>query len=174
MGAIRAGVQAAVVLMLVLAGVLTTTGAPAAAYGIYADPQGRFAIAVGDGWTQQRPDTRGVVALWSIDGGNAIFNVVNEKIPYGTSSVDYAQANIAGVSTFSGYKELRRDYITCADQQAPLLDYTVIADGGQLQRIQQVFVTKGNDGWVLTFRSKVTDQGVYDDQVSAMVYTFSI
>ncbi len=170
---VRGRMQVVILVMLALVGVVASV-APAAAATVYADPQGRFAIGIGDGWIQQQPDTQGVVALWNIDNNSAIFNIVNEKIPAGMSSVDYAQANIAGVSTFNGYTELRRDFITSADQQAPLLDYTVISDSGQVQRIQQVFVTKGSDGWVLTFRSKFSDRGVYDDQVSAMIYTFTL
>lgn len=166
-------IQRVMLLALMLVGV-AVTAAPAEAANIYVDPQGRFAIAIGDGWVQTRPDTASVVALWTIDNGAAIFNIVNERIPNGMSAVDYATANLDGVMSFPGYKELRRDFITSGDQQAPLLDYLVTSDSGQLQRIQQVFVTKGSDGWVLTFRSKATDQGVYDDQVSAMVYSFTI
>lgn len=159
---------------LMLLGLVATTATPASAASVYADPQGRFAIGVADGWVQKQPDTRGVLALWTVDGGAAIFNVVRESIPDGTSSVDYAKANIDGVSSLNGYTEIRRDFITCADQQCPLLDYTVIDDNGETQRIQQVFVTKGSDGWVLTYRTRASDATTYKSDVELMVYSFTI
>jgi hypothetical protein len=109
------------VLALIVLGA-AATAAPARASTIYVDPEGRFALDVADGWVQRQPDTRGVLGLWTVDGGAAIFNVVREDVPFGTSSVDYAKANVAGVSSLSGYQEIRRDFITCADQNCPLLE----------------------------------------------------
>lgn len=158
---------------LVALGILATTAAPVGATRIYVDPDQQFALGVADGWTQRAPDTDGVVALWSVDGGRAIFNVVRESVPYGTSNEAYARSNIAGVSTFRGYKEIRRDYITCADQDCPILDYTAYDNGGELQRVQQVFVTKGSDGYVLTYRTRASDAERYRSDVELMVYSFS-
>lgn len=159
---------------LMLLGLVATTAGPVGAATIYAAPDGSFAIGVADGWTQQAPDTKGVVALWSVDGSAAIFNVVRESVPAGTTSVEYAKANIDGVSTFNGYTELRREYIKCADQDCPLLDYTVIDENGETQRIQQAFVTKGSDGWVLTFRTRASDAAAYKSDAELMVYSFTI
>ncbi len=159
---------------LLLLGLVATSAAPVGATTIYVDPSGSFAVGVADGWVQQQPDTKGVVALWTVDGGAAIFNIVRESIPAGTSSVDYAKANIDGVSTFNGYTELRRDFIKCADQDCPILDYTVIDENGETQRIQQTFVTKGSDGWVLTYRTRLTDATAYKSDVELMVYSFTI
>jgi len=138
---------------LVALGILATTAGPVGATRIYVDPDQQFAIGVADGWSQRTPDTDSIVALWSVDGGRAIFNVVRESVPYGTTSEAYARSNIDGVSTFDGYTEIRRDYVTCADQDCPILDYTVVDENGKTQRIQQTFVTKGTDGWVLTYRT---------------------
>lgn len=159
---------------LMLLGLVATTAGPVGATTIYAAPDGSFAIGVADGWTQQRPDTKGVVALWTVDGSSAIFNVVREDVPVGTTSVDYAKANIDGVSTFNGYTEIRRDFIKSADQDCPILDYTVIDENGETQRIQQVFVTKGSDGWVLTYRTRASDAATYRSDVELMVYSFTI
>ncbi len=159
---------------LVTLGILATTAGPVGATRIYVDPDQRFAIGVADGWSQRAPDTNGVVALWAVDGGRAIFNIVRESVPYGTTSEAYARANIAGVSTFDGYTEIRRDYVTCADQDCPILDYTAYDDGGELQRVQQVFVTKGADGYVLTYRTRANDAERYRSDVELMVYSFSL
>ncbi len=161
-------------LALVILGVVATTAAPVGATSIYVDPNGKFAVGVADGWTQQRPDTKGVVALWTVDGGAAIFNIVREDIPAGTTNVDYAKANIDGVSTFRDYTEIRRDFIKCADQDCPLLDYTVTDENGETQRLQQAFVTKGTDGWVLTFRTRASDAATYKSDIELMIYSFSI
>jgi len=159
---------------LVTLGIVATTAGPVGATTIYVDPNQRFALGVADGWVQRASDTDGGVALWTVDGGRAIFNVARERVPYGTSNEDYARSNIAGVSTFSGYNEIRHDYITCADQQCPLLDYTAFDDGGEVQRVQQVFVTNGTDGYVLTYRTRASDAGRYKDDVELMVYSFSL
>jgi hypothetical protein len=161
-------------LALVTLGILATAVAPVGATSIYVDPNQRFAIGVADGWTQQTPDTDGVVALWSVDGGRAIFNIVRERVPYGTSNEAYARSNIDGVSSFSGYTEIRRDYVTCADQDCPILDYTAYDDNGELQRVQQVFVTQGSDGYVLTYRTRASDAERYRSDVELMVYSFSL
>lgn len=161
-------------LALMLLGLVATAAGPVAAATIYADPNGRFAIGIADGWSKQPSDSKGVVALWSVDGGAAIFNIVREDVPAGTTSVDYAKANIDGVSTFNGYTELRRDFIKCADQDCPLLDYTVIDENGETQRIQQAFVTKGSDGWVLTYRTRASDAATYKSDVELMIYSFSL
>lgn len=159
---------------LMLLGLVATTAAPVGATSIYVDPQARFAIGVADGWARQQPDTRGVLALWTVDDGSAIFNVVREDIPDGTTNVEYAKANIDGVSSLNGYKEIRRDFIKCADQDCPLLDYTVIDENGKTQRIQQAFVTKGSDGWVLTYRTFASSDKDYKSDVELMIYSFSI
>lgn len=161
-------------LALSLLGLVATAAAPVGATTIYAAPDGSFAIGVADGWTQRQPDTKGVVALWTVDGSAAIFNVVREDVPPGTTSIEYARANIDNVSTFNGYTELRRDFIKCADQDCPLLDYTVIDENGETQRIQQAFVTKGSDGWVLTFRTRASDAATYKSDAELMVYSFTI
>lgn len=175
--ALRVRVQTVAFLMLLLSGMVATAVAatPASASGVYADPQGRFAIAIGDGWTQARPDTKGVAALWVYGNNDAIFNIVVESVPFGTSSVDYAKANIAGVSSQYGYTEIDRRFITSADQDAPLLDYTVTDENGDTQRVQQVFVTDGKrTAYVLTLRTYSEDAAAFRDQVSTMVYSFSI
>jgi len=174
---LRVRVQTVGFLVLMLFGMITTTATatPAAAGSIYADPQGRFAIAIGDGWRQAKPDTRGVVALWVYGNNDAIFNIVVESVPSGTTSVDYAKANIAGVSPSYGYTEIDRRFITCADQDAPLLDYLIVDDNGDTQRLQQVFVTDGKrTAYVLMLRTYTEDAAAFRDQVTAMVYSFSI
>jgi hypothetical protein len=160
-------------LALMLLGLVATAAGPVAASTVYVDTDGRFAVGIADGWAKQASDSPGVVALWTIDNGAAIFNIVREDVPAGTGSVDYAKSNIDGVSTFNGYTELRRDFITCADQQCPLLDYTVIDNNGETQRIQQTFVTKGTDGWVLTFRTRASDAATYKSDVEIMLYSFT-
>jgi hypothetical protein len=160
-------------LALVAIGLVATTAAPVGATTIYADDQGRFAIGIPDGWVQTTPSS-GQLAAWAADGGAALFTIVREDIPAGTSSVDYAQSNVDGVSTFNGYKELDRRFVTCADQQCPLLDYLVTDKSGELQRIQQVFVTKGSSGWVLTYRTFADYAGDYKSDVELMVYSFTI
>lgn len=162
------------ILALVALGLLAATAAPVGASKIYVDDHQQFALGIPDGWVQRAPDTDGVVALWAADRGRAIFNIVREDIPADTSNEAYARSNIAGVSTFSGYKEIRRDYITCADQQCPVLDYTAYDDNGELQRVQQVFVTKGATGWVLTYRTRAADASRYKDDVELMIFSFSI
>ena len=87
--------------------------------------------------------------------------------------MDYAKANVDGVSTFNGYTELRRDFITCADQQCPLLDYTVIDNNGETQRIQQTFVTKDTSGYVITVRTRASDAATYKSDVEIMLYSFT-
>lgn len=161
-------------LALMALSLVATTAGPVGATTIYAAPDGSFAIGVADGWTQKKPDTKGVVALWTVDGSAAIFNVVRDSIPAGTTNIEYAKANIDGVSTFNGYTEIRRDFIKCADQDCPLLDYTVIDENGETQRIQQAFVTKGSDGWVLTFRTRASDASTYKSDAELMVYSFTI
>ncbi len=160
-------------LALVTLGILGTTAAPVGATSIYVDSNRQFALGIADGWQQRAPSTDGVLAVWTVDGGRAIFNIGREDIAYGTSNEEYARANIAGVSTFEGYKEIRRDYITCADQQCPLLDYLVIDNGGELQRVQQVFVTNGSNGYVLSYRTRASDAGRYKDDVELMIYSFT-
>lgn len=174
---LRVRVQTVGFLALMLFGIVVTTATatPAAAASIYADPQGRFAIAIGDGWRQAKPDTRGVAALWVYGDNDAIFNIVVESVPSGTTSVDYAKANIAGVASSSGYTEIDRRFITCADQDAPLLDYTIVDENGDTQRLQQVFVTDGKrTAYVLTLRTYTEDASAFRDQVTTMVYSFSI
>lgn len=163
-----------ILLGLMALGLVATAAAPVSAATVYVDPNGKFAIGVADGWSKQTPDNSKIVALWTVDNGAAIFNIVRENVPAGTTSVDYAKANIDGVSTFNGYTELRRDFIKCADQDCPILDYTVIDENGETQRLQQTFVTKGSDGWVLTYRTRASDAGTYKSDVELMVYSFTL
>jgi len=57
----------------------------------------------------------------------------------------------------------------------PLLDYTIINDNGDTERLQQVFVTDGKrTAYVLTLHTYAEDAAAFRDQVMAMVYSFSI
>jgi hypothetical protein len=161
-------------LALMAIGLVATTAAPVGATTIFADDQGRFAIGVPDGWAQQTPDNDKVVALWSTDGGAAIFNIVYSAVPYGTSSVDFAKAASSGLSDYADYTLIRKDFITCADQDCPFIDFTTTDNGGETQRVHQIYVTKGGDGWILTYRTRASDTELYNSDIELMVYSFTI
>jgi hypothetical protein len=161
-------------LALMAIGLVATATAPVGATTIYADDQGRFAIGVPSGWVQQEPDSNKVVALWTTDGGAAIFNIVHASVAYGTSSVDFAKAASSSLSDYTDYYLIRKDFITCADQDCPLIDFTATDDNGETQRIHQIYVTKGGDGWILTYRTRASDVEYYNSDVELMVYSFTI
>ena len=167
-------VQMVALMGLMLLGLVATTAAPVGATSIYVDPQGRFALGVADGWTKESPDSSKVVALWTIDDGAAIFNIVQSTVPDGTSSVDFAKAASSGFSDYTDYSLIRKDFVTCADQQCPIIDFTATDDNGETQRIQQTYVTKGTDAWILTYRTLASDAATYKDDVELMLYSFTI
>jgi hypothetical protein len=161
-------------LALMTIGLVATAAGPVGATTIYADDQGRFAIGIPDGWSKQAPDNPNVVALWTTDGGAVIFNIVHADVPNGTSSVDFAKAASSSLSDYTDYTLIRKDFITCADQDCPFIDFTATDNGGETQRIHQIYVTKGTDGWILTYRTRASDTELYNNDIQLMVYSFTI
>ena len=159
---------------LVTLGILATAAAPVGAANIYVDPSQKFAIGVADGWTQRVP-TR---TASSPSGRSMAAARSSMSSTSASRSAPPAWTMLARTSTvsppYSGYTEIRRDFVTCADQDCPILDYTAFDDGGELQRVQQVFVTKGSDGYVLTYRTRASDAERYRSDVELMVYSFSV
>jgi len=156
-------------LALMLLGLVATAAGPVGAVSVFNND--KVAVGILDNWNKVDAPA-GVIGQWCIDDCAAVFNVTYEKIPDGTSSVDYAVASVNQLTSLPGYKELRRDYVTSGDTQAPRLDYLFEKDGNVL-RAQQVFLAKGSDAYVLSFLTKVIDHQDYVDQVDAMVYSFT-
>lgn len=156
-------------LALVLLGLVATTAAPVGATTVFSND--KVAVGIADGWDKvATPD--GLIGQWCIDDCAAVFNITYEQIPSGTSSVDYATASVNQLTSLPDYKELRRDFVTSGDTQAPRLDYLFSKDGTVL-RAQQVFLAKGSDAYVLSFLTKVVDHQDYVDEVDVMVYSFT-
>ncbi len=153
---------------LMVFGLITMAAAPVAAAVFSND---KVAISIADGWNKvDTPD--GLIGQWCIDDCTAVFNIAYEKIPDGTSNVDYATQSVNQVTTLPGYKELRRDFVTSGDDQAPRLDYLFEKDGTVL-RAQQVFLANGSDAYVLSFVTRAVDHSDYVDEVDTMVYSFT-
>lgn len=158
-------------LALLALGLVAGTAAPVGATTVFQNS--KVAVGIADGWVQ---DTDGlddsVIGEWSIDDQSAIFQIVTLKVPDGTSSTDYATQQADALSTLSGYKELRRDFVTSGDQQAPRLDYLIDKDGTPI-RAQSVFLTHGSDAYLLSFITKLVDHQDYVDEADVMVYSFT-
>ncbi len=162
---------ATLMLMGLLLGLFVTTAGPVAAIDVYSNE--KIAIGVLDGWViDTSATTPGLLGQWLRDGNAAAFNIVTEKVPAGTTSVDYAVASVGQVTALPGYKELRRDFVNSGDQQSPRLDY-LFEKNGTILRAQQVFITHGTDGFVLSFLSALVDHQDYVDEVDAMVYSLT-
>ncbi len=158
-----------VLLALVLLGLVATSAAPVSAATVFSND--KVAIGILDSWNKvATPD--GLIGQWCIDDCTAVFNIAYEKVPNGTSSVDYATASVDQITSLPGYKELRRDFVTSGDQKSPRLDYLFEKDGTVL-RAQQVFLTNGSDAFVLSFLTRAVDHSEYVDDVDAMVYSFT-
>lgn len=158
-------------LALVLLGLVATSAAPVGAVTVFQNS--KVAVGVADGWTQDTDGLAdGVIGQWGIDDHSAVFQIITLSVPSGTSNVDYAVQQADALSSLSGYKELRRDYVTSGDQQAPRLDYLFDKDGTTL-RAQSVFLTHGTDAYLLSFLTKVVDHQDYVDEADVMVYSFT-
>lgn len=159
-----------VLLGLMMLGAVATTAAPVGAVTAFSND--KVAVGIADGWQQDSNAPAGIIGQWVKYDGGAVFNITHETVPDGTTNVDYAQANVAGVASSQGYKELRRDFVNSGDQRAPRLDYIFMKDG-TLLRAQQVFLTHGTDAYVLTYVSQLVDHSDYVDEVDVMVYSFT-
>lgn len=158
-------------LALTLLSVVATTAAPVGAVTVFSND--KVAVGIADGWVQATDNLAdGVIGQWCIDDCAAVFQIITLKVPDGTSSVDYAVQQADALSSLNGYKELRRDYVTSGDQQAPRLDYLVDKDGTPI-RAQSVFLTHGPDAYLLSFFTKLVDHQDYVDQADVMVYSFT-
>ncbi len=158
-------------LALVLLGLVATTAAPVGAVTVFQNS--KVAVGIADGWVQTTSGLDdSVIGQWSIDDGSAIFQIVALKVPSGTSSLDYAVQQADALTSLSGYKELRRDFVTSGDQQAPRLDYLIDKDGTPI-RAQSVFLTHGSDAYLLSFFTKLVDHQDYVDEADVMVYSFT-
>lgn len=168
---VRMRMQVLAVMTLMLVGI-AVSAAPAGAVTAYLDPQQRYAIGVLDGWVQS-PSMDNFDVSWTIDGDGAFFGITSVKIPSGTSSTDFAVATVTQLASMTDYKELRRDFVNSGDQQSPRLDYMFSQNGVPL-RAQIVFISRGADGYALTFLTRLVDHQDYVDAVDTMVYSFTL
>lgn len=157
-------------LALMVLGLVATAPAPVGAATVFSND--KVAVGIVDGWVKvETPD--GLIGQWCIDDCSAVFNIAYERIPNGTSNVDYATQSVDQLTSLPGYKELRRDFVTSGDDQAPRLDYLFQQKDGTVLRAQQVFLTNGSDAYVLSFVTRLVDHQDYVDEVDAMVYSFT-
>ncbi len=158
------------VLTLMVFGLVAATAAPVGAVTVFSND--KVAVGIADGWNKvATPD--GLIGQWCIDDCAAVFNIAYEKIPDGTSNVDYATQSVDQLTNLPGYKELRRDFVTSGDDKAPRLDYLFQQTDGTVLRAQQVFLTNGSDAYVLSFVTRLIDHQDYVDEVDVMVYSFT-
>lgn len=160
---------------LLALGLVATAAAPVAAATVYTDPNGRFKAQLADGWSSQPPPD-GFEAVFTVNGGGALFTVGRDDVTDGTTNEDYATLyarNIAG-KQLPNYKEVDRYYLKCfTSDKCPVLDYTVTLDG-KAQHVAHVFFTNGTDAWVLTYRTLSSDFNTYLDDVNAMLGSFTV
>lgn len=148
---------------------LVAAATPVGAVTVFSND--KVAVGIADGWDKVATPA-GLIGQWCIDDCSAVFNIAYEKIPDGTSHVEYATASVNQLVSLPGYKELRRDFVTSGDDQAPRLDYLFEKDGTVL-RAQQVFLANGPDAYVLSFVTRLVDHQDYVDEVDVMVYSFT-
>jgi len=92
----------------------------------------------------------------------------------GSTGDDFASAYQPLLASLSGYTEGDRRTVTVAGQDAALLDYFLTEASGRVVRVQQVFVTQGQDGFVLSFRGAAADAAKYAMAVSAQLEGYDI
>ena len=139
----------------------------------YVDPLNRFALSVPDGWTPQRQTVPEILGIWTADDGAASFTVVYTPVDSGSTGDDLASAYQPLLASLPGYTDTDRRIVPVAGQDATLLDYFVTEASGRVVRVQQVFVTQGGDGFVLSFRCASADAPKYAMAVGGMVGSFT-
>lgn len=148
------------------------------AYMPYTDPLNRFALAVPEGWVFLRPTVAEVIGAWGAsDEPGATFTVIRIALPLGTTGDAFAGAYLATLRSLSGYVELGYRTVPVAEQDAPLLDYTLPDANGDPYRpvrVQQVFLTQQAEGTVLSFRCPAATVARYAVPVGTMVGSFTL
>lgn len=139
----------------------------------YVDPLNRFALSVPDGWVQERQTVPEILGIWTADNGVASFTVVYTPVDAGSTGDDFASAYQPVLASLPGYTDADRRTVPVAGQDAALLDYFLTEASGRVVRVQQVFVTQGRDGFVLSFRCASTDAPKYAMAVGGMVGSFT-
>ncbi len=139
----------------------------------YVDPLNRFALSVPDGWVQGRQTVPAILGIWTADDGAASFTVVYTPVDVGSTGDDFASAYLPVLASLPGYTDADRRTVPVAGQDATLLDYYLTEASGRVVRVQQVFVTQGGDGFVLSFRCASADAPQYAMAVGGMVGSFT-
>jgi len=163
-------------LAVLLLGLVATAASPVAAGTVYTDSKGRFKSQIADGWSSQPPPD-GFEAVFTVDGGAALFTVGHDDVTDGKTNVDYATdyAKFIQGKQLQDYKEVDRYFFKCfSSDQCPVLDYTVTDVDGKTQRVAHVFFTNGTDAWVLTYRTLASNFSTYLDDLNFMLGSFTI
>lgn len=144
----------------------------------YADPLNRFSLAVPEGWVPLRPTVPEIIGAWGVrDDPAATFLVIRVPLPPDTTGEAFAGAYLSSIRALPGYADLGSRTVTVAAQDAPLLDYTLPeGDSGANRRIrvQQVFLTRGVEGTILSFRCPYDLAPAYAVPVGMMVGSFTL
>ena len=147
-------------------------------YTPYTDPLNRFALVVPEGWVPLRPTVSEIIGAWgATDEPGATFTVIRVALPPDTSGEAFAGAYLATLRGLPGYVEIGYRTVPVAEQDAPLLDYTLPDATGDAQRtvrVQQVFLTRGAEGTVLSFRCPAATVARYAVPVGTMVGAFTL
>ncbi len=151
---------------------------PEIVYTPYTDPLNRFALAVPEGWVPLRPTVAEIIGAWGAsDEPGAVFTVIRVPLPPDTSGETFAGTYLATLRGLSGYVEVAYRVVTVAEQEAPLLDYTLPDANGNAHRpvrVQQVFLVSAAEGTVLSFRCPAATVARYAVPVGTMVGSFTL
>ncbi len=141
---------------------------------LYADPLDRFALTIPDGWMQQQTTDTALAGAWAAGDGGALFTVVYLPVSDGTPAEDLQAQFLPLLIAQPGYTEVDRRYVSLHDGDKPLLDYFTTDATGRAVRVQQIFLTHGQDGLVITFRCLAADAANYATVVGSMVGSFRV
>ena len=141
---------------------------------LYTDPLDRFALTIPDGWTQQQTTDAALAGAWAAGNGSALFTVVYLPISDGTAAEDFQAQFLPLLIAQPGYTEVDRRYVSLHNGDKPLLDYFTTDATGRAVRVQQIFLTHGQDGLVITFRCLAADAANYATVVGSMVGSFVV
>lgn len=146
----------------------------------YTDPLNRFALSVPEGWVSLRPTVPEIIGAWgAADDAAATFLVIRVPAPLDSGAQGFSEAFLPALRAQPGYTEIGYQIVQVAEQDAPLLDYTLpggdgTGDPGRLTRVQQVFLARGVEGTILSFRCPYAAAPRYAIPVGTMVGSFTL
>lgn len=146
-----------------------TTSASPSETRTYASEAGGFSFSYPASWRASAPATGlvDVIVAAPSDGGDGFapnINVVIEPLRVDLDAEGYLEASLSTIrSVFNRFELLDRGGISIDGQAAAWIEYEWVTNGRKIRQ-RQAYLTRGDDGFVITFSATPT---TYDEHLGS-------